>query len=112
MTDPHDSKKKPKFSEDELSAIEKDLDSTPGFDNDDDEDTPVAPLRHLGIYSFRREFLLKYAVMPQAPLETAEKLEQLRALSAGHRIKVGITDRASLGIDTPEDLERWLAVYR
>jgi len=75
-------------------------------------DSPVTPLRHLGIYSFRREFLLRYAAMPPCPLELAEKLEQLRALSAGHKIKVAITDKACLGIDTPEDLEHWLARYR
>jgi 3-deoxy-manno-octulosonate cytidylyltransferase (CMP-KDO synthetase) len=75
-------------------------------------DTPVRPLKHLGIYSYRRAFLLKYATMPQSPLEVAEKLEQLRALSAGFRIKVGITNRSPIGIDTPEDLNRWLSLWR
>ncbi|MDP6438736.1 MAG: 3-deoxy-manno-octulosonate cytidylyltransferase [Candidatus Brocadiia bacterium] len=75
-------------------------------------DAPLTPLHHLGIYSFRREFLLRYAAMPPAPLEQAEKLEQLRALSAGYRIKVGITPHRCIGIDTPEDLQRWLALYR
>jgi len=75
-------------------------------------DTPCRPLRHIGIYSFRREFLLRYASMPPSELEMAEKLEQLRALSAGYRIKVGVTPKACMGIDTPEDLERWLALYR
>ncbi len=75
-------------------------------------DSPVRPLRHMGIYSFRRDFLLKFAAMPPCPLEMAEKLEQLRALSAGYRIKVAITDKPCLGIDTPEDLEAWLALYR
>ncbi|MFP4029845.1 MAG: 3-deoxy-manno-octulosonate cytidylyltransferase [Candidatus Brocadiia bacterium] len=76
------------------------------------EDTPVRPLRHLGVYSYRREFLLAYADMPRASYEEAEKLEQLRALQAAHRIKVGITSRASIGIDTPEDLEKWLSLFR
>lgn len=69
---------------------------------------PVKPLRHLGIYSYRRDFLLRYAQLPPAPLEMTEKLEQLRALSAGYRIKVGITPYPCIGIDTQEDLEAWL----
>jgi 3-deoxy-manno-octulosonate cytidylyltransferase (CMP-KDO synthetase) len=75
-------------------------------------DTPARPLRHIGIYAYRRPFLLRYATMPPAPLEQAEKLEQLRALSAGYRIKVGLTPRAPVGIDTPQDLDRWLARFR
>jgi len=74
--------------------------------------SPIKPLRHLGLYSYRREFLLQYAKMQPAPLEDAERLEQLRALSSGHRIKVGITPHRVMGIDTPQDLERWLALYR
>ena len=73
--------------------------------------TPVQPLRHVGIYSYRREFLLHYAAMPPSPLEEAEKLEQLRALAAGYKIRVGITQTACIGIDTPQDLENWLALY-
>jgi 3-deoxy-manno-octulosonate cytidylyltransferase (CMP-KDO synthetase) len=73
---------------------------------------PLNPLRHLGIYSYRREFLQRYAAMPPAPLELAERLEQLRALSGGYRIKVGLTPFFCIGIDTPEDLEAWLARYR
>lgn len=70
---------------------------------------PVNPLRHLGIYSFRREFLFRYTSLPPAPLELAERLEQLRALGAGYKIKVGITPFPCIGIDTPADLEAWLA---
>lgn len=73
---------------------------------------PAEPLRHLGIYSYRRDFLLRYAQLPPAPLEVAEKLEQLRALSAGYTIKVGITQCRCIGIDTPDDLEEWLRKYR
>jgi 3-deoxy-manno-octulosonate cytidylyltransferase (CMP-KDO synthetase) len=73
---------------------------------------PLNPLRHMGIYSYRREFLTRYAAMPPAPLELAERLEQLRALSGGYRIKVGLTPFFCLGIDTPEDLEAWLARHR
>lgn len=73
------------------------------------EDAQTRPLQHLGIYAYRREFLLGYADLPPSPLEQAENLEQLRALSAGHRIKVGITEHRPHGIDTPEDVEAWLA---
>ena len=62
--------------------------------------------RHLGLYAFRRDFLLRFAELPQTPLELTEKLEQLRALEHGHRIRVVITEGRSLGVDTPEDLER------
>lgn len=73
---------------------------------------PVRPLHHMGIYSYRRDFLLRYAALPHSPLEEAEKLEQLRALSAGYRIRVAVTPHASIGIDTPADLEAWLDKYR
>ncbi|MCK4282681.1 MAG: 3-deoxy-manno-octulosonate cytidylyltransferase [Candidatus Brocadiae bacterium] len=76
------------------------------------EGAPVELLRHLGIYSYRREFLLQYAQLPPAPVETAERLEQLRALSAGYRIRVGVTPYPCIGIDTPDDLEAWLRKYR
>jgi 3-deoxy-manno-octulosonate cytidylyltransferase (CMP-KDO synthetase) len=72
-------------------------------------DAPCRPLQHLGIYAYRRAFLLGYADLPASALEESEKLEQLRALAAGHRILVGITQHRSIGIDTPEDLEAWLA---
>ncbi len=75
-------------------------------------EAPARPLRHLGIYSYRREFLLAYADLPPSPLEQAEKLEQLRALGAGHTVRVALTEHRGIGIDTPEDLERWLAQYR
>jgi len=75
-------------------------------------DTPSPHLRHLGIYSYRRQFLLDYVAMPPAPIEKAEKLEQLRALSAGYKIKVGLTEYRCIGIDTPADLDRWLSLYR
>ncbi|MDZ7271159.1 MAG: 3-deoxy-manno-octulosonate cytidylyltransferase [candidate division KSB1 bacterium] len=61
---------------------------------------------HIGLYVFRRSFLLKYATLPQTPLEQAEKLEQLRVLEHGYRIRVGITNSVPLCVDTPEDLER------
>jgi 3-deoxy-manno-octulosonate cytidylyltransferase (CMP-KDO synthetase) len=68
-------------------------------------------LKHIGIYAYRRDFLLKYAALPPTPLEKAESLEQLRALEHGYRIKVITSEFASVGVDTPEDLERVNAIY-
>jgi len=66
-----------------------------------------APLRHVGIYSYRCSFLRAFPSMAQAPLERIEALEQLRALWHGHRIAVHVSEAApSPGVDTPEDLER------
>ncbi|MSR65253.1 MAG: 3-deoxy-manno-octulosonate cytidylyltransferase [Verrucomicrobiae bacterium] len=62
--------------------------------------------RHFGIYAYRRDFLLQYVKMPQTPLEKAEKLEQLRALENGHKIRVLLTDHESIGVDTPEDVAK------
>jgi 3-deoxy-manno-octulosonate cytidylyltransferase (CMP-KDO synthetase) len=62
--------------------------------------------KHIGLYVYRREFLLGYSALPVGPLERAERLEQLRALENGHRIRVVETECESLGVDTPEDLER------
>lgn len=61
--------------------------------------------KHIGIYAYRRDFLLTYAALEPTPLERTESLEQLRALEHGFKIKVLITDFQSIGVDTPEDLE-------
>ena len=63
-------------------------------------------LKHLGIYAYRREVLREITKLPQSPLEIAESLEQLRWLQNGYRIRVGETNVETVGIDTPEDLER------
>lgn len=60
--------------------------------------------KHIGLYAFRADVLEAVTRLPQAPLEKAESLEQLRWLSAGCRIKVGVTDVETIGIDTPDDL--------
>lgn len=60
--------------------------------------------KHIGLYVYRRDFLLSYPDLPVGPLERAEKLEQLRALENGYRIQVAETEYESLGVDTPEDL--------
>jgi 3-deoxy-manno-octulosonate cytidylyltransferase (CMP-KDO synthetase) len=62
--------------------------------------------QHIGLYVFRREFLLKYAGMAQTPLEELEKLEQLRVLENGIPIAVVDTEYASIGVDTPDDYKR------
>ena len=64
----------------------------------------ATPLHHLGIYGYRRAFLLKFVKWKPTPLEQAEKLEQLRALEMGARIRVVLTQHRSIGVDTPEDL--------
>lgn len=61
--------------------------------------------QHVGLYVYRRDFLLRYSDLPVGPLESAEKLEQLRALENGYRIRVALTEYESIGVDTPEDLE-------
>ena len=63
-------------------------------------------LKHLGLYAYRRKVLHEVTQLPQSPLELAESLEQLRWLENGYRIRVGLTDVETVGIDTPEDLER------
>lgn len=70
----------------------------------------VAPLRHLGIYVFRHTFLQRYTRLQPTPLEQTERLEQLRALEHGVRIRVLLTPHGSIGVDTPEDVPR-LAEY-
>jgi 3-deoxy-manno-octulosonate cytidylyltransferase (CMP-KDO synthetase) len=73
----------------------------------DPEGTTAAPyFKHIGIYVYRRNFLLDYSTLPVGPLEQAERLEQLRAIENGFRIRVTETDYESIGVDTPEDLER------
>ena len=63
-------------------------------------------LKHLGVYAYRREVLAEVTKLPQSSLEKAESLEQLRWLQNGYRIRVGLTDVETVGIDTPEDLQR------
>ena len=62
-------------------------------------------LQHIGLYVYRKDFLLKYTELEPTSLEKAESLEQLRALENGYKIKVGITEHHGPGIDRPEDLK-------
>lgn len=61
---------------------------------------------HVGIYAFRRDFLLRYATLPATPLQRSEDLEQLKVLEHGYRIAVAVVDGVGLGVDTPEDLQK------
>jgi len=63
-------------------------------------------LKHIGLYAYRREVLAEVTRLEQSPLELAESLEQLRWLENGYKIKVGLTDLETVGIDTPADLAR------
>jgi 3-deoxy-manno-octulosonate cytidylyltransferase (CMP-KDO synthetase) len=74
------------------------------FDRDRSASTPY--FKHIGLYVYQRDFLLSYSTLPVGPLEQAERLEQLRALENGYKIRVVETEYESLGVDTPEDLER------
>ena len=70
-----------------------------------------AYFKHIGLYVYRRDFLLGYSELPVGPLEQAERLEQLRAIENGFRIRVVETEYDSLGVDTPADLERAEALF-
>jgi len=70
----------------------------------------LATAKHIGLYVYRRDFLIKYPSLPATPLEGQECLEQLRALEHGYRIRVAETNLVGQGVDTPEDLERVRAI--
>jgi 3-deoxy-manno-octulosonate cytidylyltransferase (CMP-KDO synthetase) len=72
---------------------------------------PPLFLQHLGLYAYRRRFLLSLAQLPPEPLEELEKLEQLRVLALGRRVHVGIVEHAGRGVDTPADYERFVQIY-
>lgn len=88
------------------SAIPHVRDGGPDFSSE-----PFQFFQHLGLYAYRREFLLKLAQTPPSKLEHLEKLEQLRVLSLGHRIQVGVVAHATAGVDTPEDYERFVRLW-
>jgi len=83
------------------------------FDRDAAGGKDSRPLRHVGLYVYRRAFLDVYLSLDSTPLERCEKLEQLRVLEHGHDIAVAITREASAGVDTPEQynsfVARWMA---
>jgi 3-deoxy-manno-octulosonate cytidylyltransferase (CMP-KDO synthetase) len=67
------------------------------------QSSPPTFYQHVGLYAYRRDFLLQLAGMPPAAIEQVEKLEQLRVLDAGYSILVGVVDEPTFGIDTPDD---------
>jgi 3-deoxy-manno-octulosonate cytidylyltransferase (CMP-KDO synthetase) len=73
---------------------------------------PARFLQHLGVYAYRRRFLLKIAATKPHPLELTERLEQLRVLGLGGQIRVGLVARAHRGVDTPEDYAAFVRTYR
>lgn len=85
------------------------------FVRDGEPDFAAEPpmfLQHLGLYAYRRSFLLSLATLPPEPIEQLEKLEQLRVLALGRHIAVGIVRHASIGVDTRADYEQFVSVYR
>jgi 3-deoxy-manno-octulosonate cytidylyltransferase (CMP-KDO synthetase) len=73
---------------------------------------PAVFYQHVGLYAYRRDFLLKLSQIPQSEKEKIEKLEQLRVLDAGYTILVGVVNDFTFGIDTPEDYERFVVQRR
>lgn len=67
--------------------------------------------QHVGIYAYRRDFLLQLATLPPSPLEGRERLEQLRVLEAGYAIRVGVSSHTHLGIDTEEEYARFVTDF-
>lgn len=77
-----------------------------------DASESASPLLHVGLYAYRRDFLLKLASLPRTPLERIESLEQLRVLESGYRIAVGVVDEATCGIDTDADYQAFVRRQR
>ena len=77
-----------------------------------DENVPFTYMKHIGVYAFRKKALLDFYHLPMRALEACEKLEQLRYLEYGKRIKMIETDKQNIGIDTPEDLEKARAIWK
>ena len=75
---------------------------------------PASFLQHIGLYAYRRDFLLRVAELPGCELEKVESLEQLRVLYHGYTVQVGVINEPSIGIDTPADyaafVQRWRGV--
>src|SRR5262249_39817968 len=67
--------------------------------------------KHVGLYVYRRDFLMAYPELPVGPLERAERLEQLRALENGFKIRVVETEYDSIGVDTPEDWKQLAEIF-
>jgi len=90
------------------APIPWDRDRWSGIDRLGDLTLTANMYKHIGLYVYRREFLLALATMPQTELEAAEKLEQLRVLEGGHAIRIAVTEHESFGVDIPDDLSKIL----
>ena len=73
--------------------------------------SPPLFYQHMGLYAYRRDFLLRLSRLPQSGLETTESLEQLRVLHHGYSLMVGVVEDATVGIDTPEDYRKFVERY-
>ena len=80
-------------------------------DGSQQQSRPAVWFKHIGLYIYQREFLLGYSSLDPGPLEQLERLEQLRALENGYKIRVVETEYDSLGVDTPEDLDKVSALF-
>ena len=76
------------------------------FNREEKDFSGMVVYKHLGIYAYRKDFLIKFNELPFSSLEQTEKLEQLRVLEGGYKIKTVETDFETIGVDTPEDLQR------
>ena len=76
------------------------------FNRDKQKFDDINYYKHLGLYAYRKEFLLKFKDLPKSHLESVEKLEQLRVLESGYKIKTIETNIDTIGVDTPEDLKK------
>ena len=83
-----------------------------GIRNEHLMQSPPLFYQHIGLYAYRREFLLRFSRLPQSELEKTESLEQLRVLHHGYSIMVGVVDEATIGIDTPEDYRQFVERFR
>jgi len=86
--------------------------STIPYNRDKKSFNDVAYYKHFGLYAYRKEFLMKFKELPASALEQTERLEQLRVLQAGYRIKIVQTEFDSIGVDTPEDLEHVVRILK
>jgi 3-deoxy-manno-octulosonate cytidylyltransferase (CMP-KDO synthetase) len=73
---------------------------------------PAIYYQHIGLYAYRRSYLLELANLPRPRIEQVENLEQLRVLDAGHTLLVGVIDEPTIGIDTPEDYRAFVERFR
>jgi len=75
-------------------------------------DLPLSVFKHIGLYAYQRNFLLRFSQLEPTPLEKIERLEQLRALEYGFKIRVATSESSTIGVDTAEDLERVRAIVK